>query len=246
MRSGLKLVLAVAAVTMLFAAPAEAKVYELGKFKILSVSGSREITFTENGTTYSGDPCAGTMSARMNFRSTGGPLTVYMNVRRIHGRRKVVVSDKPKPPQRQTQQMEGEATVSRTASYEATAGCNFEPADCPETTAPANLIVFGTDNHEGGVGVEPSSGFGAGTDCSVPTGPAFTNFDFEQTAYADVFSWTELFDGKGKRLEGTKRIEEAVTGDPEDPRYVVSGTRTDETTIVMKRLKLEEDLHYRR
>ena len=230
-------------IALLVATPAEAKVYELAKFKILSVSGSRELTFTEDSA-LAGGRCTGTTSARIDFRSTS-PLTVYMNVRRIHGRRKVVVSDKAKPPQSKYVQMDGEATVSRSVDYQASAGCYTEPTACAEATVPAKVQVFGTDVPSAGVGADPVD-VGGDIDCSVvPRIPLGALRFAPQSTYSDVFSWSELF-GKDKRVEGTSRVEEPVTADDPRPGDSLSGLLADETTIVMKRLKLEESLQRRR
>jgi len=237
--SGAKLVVLAAIVSGLaFAPQAEAKFADEAKFKVLSLSGTttsaRDVVYdpSEFGT------CAFSETERIDFHSTKR-VKAYVFSGVLHGSLRTAWSPDADPDAGliSTVEVLGEATVSRSASYEQTGeGCYFEskPTNCAvERTLPVTLVVGGTSASDEGAYIEAqiSSREDGELDdaCSVQLS--------QGTDGPGLFSRVDLFDQKQKRLRDSDRVEEPVFDNPTD-NATVSGSIIQEIAAKLKRRKL--------
>jgi hypothetical protein len=253
--------IAVAASTL--AAPSEAKSPDEAAFKLLSASGTQTHTFheeqfdsfnyDEDGAQLRGSTqaatCVGTQSQSVRYHSAK-PAKMYVFLRRAHGLH-TLISDKPNPDSGlDFLSVPGEMTLSRSVSYEQTRGCGSEPAECPETTFPAPVLVFGTHDPSRGISplydtnldlpsgldrsCEPMPGAGFG-----PLSPYAAAPDRE-IPYLGAIPRSQIFDEKRKRLSGEDSFEFSYET-ASDPGYsyqtTVTGTYGEAIAVELKRLK---------
>jgi hypothetical protein len=231
-----------------FAAPSEAKASKEAAFKLLSASGTQTHTFQEQESEYYGNACVGTQSQSVRYHSTQ-PAKMYVFIRRAHGLH-TLVSDKPDPDSGlEALRVTGEMTLSKSVSYSETRGCRQEPAECPETTFSAPVIVYGTHNPSGGImplydqGLDLPSGLDR--TCQPYAHPRYGPLsrhavppDLEEIPGAIPRS--EIFDERRKRLSGEDSTEFSyeTTTDPEfSYQTTVTGTWGETIAVKLRRLR---------
>jgi hypothetical protein len=231
-------------VALTFAPQAQAR--ETAKFKVLSITGSNASTrdvVVNTPPDYEYGTCAYTWTERIRFRSTER-VTAYTFTSKAHGRARVAWSPLPTFTHNLTQvAVPGEVTVSRSATYRqnnyvdedaggTVPGCYNHvrsPVDCAvERTFPATLNISGT----------------SGTDESTYVELDYDEGDlYEACLVANmtpsdapvVFSRTDLFNRKKKRLSDTDRVEESYDRSNEHESDI--GTSVEELTAELKRKK---------
>jgi hypothetical protein len=243
-RSTIGLIAGVLVATVVALAP-QAQARKTAKFKMLSVSGTESFT---HDVVYPPDDltsCAYSMTERISFHSTKR-ATAYAFTSKAHGRARVAWSSRPTFSSNFTVvEVPGEATVSRSATYQQTNyvdpdtgetyfGCYNElsPVDCEvERTFPATLEIGGTSESEESTYVQLVMDFGALDDaCYVYT------VDPRQDD-PGLFSRADLFKAGPKRLGDTSRKEAPVFDNPSD-EVSHTGTIVRELTAKLKRKKL--------
>jgi hypothetical protein len=217
----------------------------VAKFKLLSMSGRQEVTYSEQDTDSSGDACIGTTQWGLSYRSTK-PVKFYVFLRQIERRPATVLSTEPKTSKFSIVPVEGEATTFLRRDYSATTSCAGDAeAECPGTPTGGTTEVF----VDGNFGIRAGS-MGAGVSGGIPGVDFLCEFrplplnssevEFEDVAFATAISRRQLL-GKQKRLEGTGRDEvplvDTATGPFDDA--TASGTSTEEISVSLKRLKLK-------
>ncbi len=235
-------------IVLSLASAAEAKFLDQAKFKLLSLSGAEAMTWSEDSTTSTGSRCVGTGSMRIGFRSTER-TTVYVFLKHVHGDLRTIVAPDPDPRNFDLVYLDGEATISRSVSYQETAGCDPQrpPMDCPETTVPAEPFIQGTAEPSGGVGASGEGTFevppGYPEDCARLRSGFLIGLP-SPTVFARAFPRSQLFNEKKKRLGGSVAVEEPLAttlGPPYADTGTASGTYTEELAVELKRLRLKED-----
>jgi hypothetical protein len=242
------------AIGLAFVPQAAAKLAPEAKFKVQSVSGREALSFQEDGQTSTGTRCVGTTSSEVTWRSTR-PATVYVFVKRVSAfhRKATILSADRVGQSFESVPVAGKATVARSVSYTETAGCEEEPTNCPETTAPAKPFLTGTAEPSGSVnggldiihlppGVDRSSG-DAGPIAAGIVGPFGNAAGFalpSPTVSAFAIPRSRLLDRKRERLKDSVTVKEPLSGtyDAAD-QATASGTYTDHLAIKLKRLKLK-------
>ena len=254
---------AVVVAGLTLAAPSEAKKSPVAKFKLLSVSGTQTHTFheeqfdsfnyDEEGAQLRGSTqaptCVGTQSQSIRYHSTK-PTKMFVTLRKAHGLH-TLISDKLDPDSGlDFLSAPGQMTLSRSVSYEQTRGCGSEPVECPETTFPAPVLVFGTHDPSRGISplydtnldlpsgldrsCEPMPGAGFG-----PLSPYAAAPDRE-IPYLGAIPRSQIFDEKRKRLSGEDSFEFSYET-ASDPGYsyqtTVTGTYGETIAVELKRLK---------
>jgi hypothetical protein len=131
------------AIALTSAPQAAARLEPKAKFKIVSASGREALSFQEDGTTSTGTRCVGSTESEVRWRMTK-PLTVYVFVYRYGGRPGTSLSTDRVGKRYDAVPIVGQATMSRAVDYSETAGCDEEPTNCPEATAPAEPFLTGT------------------------------------------------------------------------------------------------------
>jgi hypothetical protein len=240
---------AAVAILLTLTPAAEAKFLDQAKFKLLSMSGSEAVTFSEDSTTSTGSRCVGTTSARIGFRSLERP-TVYVFLKQVHGDVRTILAPDPDPRNFDLIYLHGEATISRSVSYQETAGCDQQapPTDCPETTVPAEPFILGTAEPSGGVGASGERTFevpsGYPEDCDNLTHGFGSVGVPNPTVSTQAIPRKQLFNEKRARLEDSVAVEEPLAktvGPPSADTGTASGTYKEELSVELKRLKLKED-----
>lgn len=246
-----KAVLAVGLASLALAAPSQAKPDDEAAFKLLSVSGTQTHTFSERTLEDGADTCTGTQSQSVRYHSTK-PTKMYVFLRDAHGLH-TLISDKPNPDSGlDFLSVAGEMTLSRSVSYQAVEGCVSEPVECPESTFPAPVLLFGTHEPSGGIAVAYDTNLdlpsGLDRDCSPSPGAGFGPLSPfavrpDREEFTEAIPRSEIFNKKRKRLSGEDSFEfpyETAT-DPEDSAQVtLTGTYGESMAVELKRLKTKK------
>jgi hypothetical protein len=227
------------------------------KFRVVSVRGREALSFQEDGTTSTGDPCVGTTTSEVRWRSTR-PVIVYVFVYRYGKKLGTSLTTDRRGDRYGVVRLPGKATLSRSVSYSETAGCDEEPTNCPEITAPATPFITGLFHGPSSVngGIDevqvprafPPSCRGAGEiafGVSLPFGNAAMATLFDELRREPTAAWAvprrRLFDRSRRRIHDSVTVEQplAATTDPRDARQAtISGTYTDHLEITLRRLRL--------
>jgi hypothetical protein len=235
-------------------APQAAAVGKLkAKFKVVSASGSETLSFHEDGLTSPGERCVGTTTSKVSWRATRA-ATLYVFVRRVGGRLRTTLSADRVGEAYEAVPLIGRATVSRSVSYQETAGCQEQPTDCPKTTGLAKPFLTGTPNRRGSVnggidvvrlpqGVDPACGAGGPIAAGIvlPFGNAAMRALLPKiTVSAFAVPRGRLLDPRRKRIKDSVTVKEPLSGAVDEAdQATVSGTYTDHIAITLKRLKLK-------
>jgi hypothetical protein len=239
------------AIALTFAPQAAARPEPKAKFKIVSASGRESLSFQEDGTTSSGTRCVGSTQSQVSWRMTR-PIIVYVFVFRYGGRPGTSLSTDRVGRRYNAVSLVGKATTSRSVNYSHTDGCEEQPKNCPETTAPAEPFLtglfHGTNSVNAGIdvvhaprGFDPSCRGGAGIafGISLPFGEAAGDALSEITANARALPRRRLLDPSRRRVHDSVTIEQPVSGTVDGAEQGnVSGTYTDHLAITLKRLEL--------
>jgi hypothetical protein len=238
------------AIALTFAPQAAARAEPKAKFRIVSVSGRETLSFQEETQTSDGKRCVGTTESRVSWRSTR-PVTVYVFVRRAGTKVRTILSADRVAETYESVPIAGEATVSRSISYQETAGCAEDPIGCPETKGRAKPFLTGTTERRGSVnggidvvdlppGVDPSceetSGIAAGL--AAPFGGTGARTALGRlTVSAFAMPRRRLLDPRRKRIHDSVTVEQQLGGtyDGSD-QASASGTYTDHLAIRLRRL----------
>ncbi|MET0614970.1 MAG: hypothetical protein ABW142_05955 [Thermoleophilaceae bacterium] len=238
--------------------PAAAELQPKAKFRLVSASGREALSFQEEGTASgtTSHRCVGTSTSEVRWHTTR-PVTLYVYVFRYGGKPGTSLSTDRTPERYDVTYLPGRATTSRSVNYSETAGCDGEPTNCPETTAPASPfltgLLHGPMSVNAGIDkVRVPSGFDASCrgaaeiafGVSLPFGNAAMHLVLEALSETDS-AWAvprrQLLDPRRKRIHDSVTVEAPVSGTT-DPAFAdqatVSGTATDHLEITLKRLKL--------
>jgi hypothetical protein len=240
------------AIALTFAPQAGARPEPKAKFKIVSASGREALSFHEDGTTSTGRRCVGTTESRVRWRMTR-PIIVYVFVYRYGGRPGTSLSTDRVGERYDAVHLVGEATTSSTVSYSDTAGCQEEPTNCPEITAPAEPFLSGTLHGPASInagidvvhwprGVDPSCDVAhpIAAGITLPFGDAAADLVLAETrASAFAVPRRRLLDPSRRRVHDSVTLVQPFSGSVDDAdSATVSGTYTDHLAITLKRLKL--------
>jgi|SRR6185503_1670657 len=247
------------AIALIFVPQAAAKLEPKAKFRLVSASGRESITFQEEGTlsTYEEPRCVGSSTSEVRWHTTR-PVILYVYVYRYGGKPGTSLSTDRTPNRYDVSYLPARATTSRTVSYSETAGCQSEPTNCPETTAPAspflNGLLHGPMSINAGIDeVRVPRGFsescrGSGSiafGVSLPFGNAAMRLvldDLSKTDSAWAVKRRDLLNPRRKRIHDSVTVEASFSG-TRPPEFAdqatVSGTATDHLEITLKRLKLK-------
>jgi hypothetical protein len=241
------------AATLAFAPQAAAVGKLKAKFKVVSASGSESLSFHEDGVTSTDERCVGTTASKVSWRTTR-PKTVYLFVRRAGGKVRLTLSADRVGEAYEAVFLRGKATVSRSVSYQQTAGCQEQPVNCPKLTASAQPFITGTDERRGSVnagidiirwpkGIDDSCDVSApvAAGIALPFGNAAGRALLpEITANAWAVPRGRLLDPHRKTIKDSVTVKQplSATADGAD-QATVSGTYTDHLKISLKRLKLK-------
>ena len=243
-------VLGITAVLTL-ASPAAAVGELKAKFKIVSVSGSETLSFSEDNLTSTGKRCVGTTTSEVSWRATRPP-TVYVFVRKSRG--KLELSTDRVGEAYELVPLRGTATLWRSVSYSETAGCQEQPKNCPRTTMRAKPFLTGTTKPSGSVngglddvslpqGVDPgcarSGPIAAGI--ALPFGNASMHLlRSKPLASAFAVPRRQLLDPRRKTVKDSVTVKTPFSGaEKAADEATISGTYTDHIAITLKRLKLK-------
>jgi hypothetical protein len=240
------------AIALMLASQAAARPQPKAKFRIVSASGREALSFQEDGTTSTGTRCVGSTESEVRWRMTK-PLTVYVFVYRYGGRPGTSLSTDRVGERYDAVPIVGQATMSRAVDYSETAGCDEEPTNCPEATAPAEPFLTGTLHGPTSVnagidvvhvprGFDPSCrGYGGiAFGISPPFGNAAMHALLPQiSASAWAVPRRRLLDPSRRRLHDSVTVEQPLSGSEDGAdQATVSGTYTDHLAITLKRLPL--------
>ena len=240
------------AIALIFAPQAAAGPKPKAKFKIVSASGREALSFQEDGTTSTGTRCVGSTESEVRWRMTR-PLILYVFVYRYGGKPGTSLSTDRIGERYDAVPIVGQATMSRTVNYSETEGCDGQPTNCPETTAPADPFLTGTLHGPTSVNagideVHPPRGFdpscegygGIAFGISPPFGNAAMHALLPQiSASAFAVPRRRLLDTSRKRIHDSVTVEQPLSGSEEGAdQATVSGTYTDHLAITLKRLPL--------
>lgn len=240
------------AIALTFATQAAARPEPKAKFKVVSASGRESLSFREEGGTTPRTRCVGTTESQVRWRMTR-PLIVYVFVYRYGGKPGTSLSTDRVGERYDAVPLVGKATTSRSVDYSETQGCDQEPTNCPETTAPAEPFLSGTLHGPKSVnagidvvhaprGFDPGCrGFGG---IAFGISPPFGNAALHTLPALTVNAWAvprrKLLNPSRKRVHDSVTVEQALSGTSDGPgdQATVSGTYTDHLAITLKRLPL--------
>lgn len=239
------------AAALTFAPQAAAAAKPKAKFKVVSAKGTETLSFREEGLTSTGERCVGTTTSKVSWRTTRAK-TVYAFVRRGGGR--TTLSADRVSQGYEAVPLIGRATVSRSVSYQETAGCQEQPTVCPKATGPAEPFLAGTSKRRGSVvggivavrlpqGVDPGCGAAGeiAAGIALPFGNAARRAllpKFTVSAFAVPVG--RLLDPRRKRIKDSVTVKEPLSAAVDfADKATVSGTYTDHIAITLKRLKLK-------
>jgi hypothetical protein len=236
-----------AAFSALAGAPPEAQAAKpVAKFKLLSMSGSAKVTFSEQEIDEDGGACVGTTDWSLSYRSTK-PVKFYVFQKSIGREPAIVLSSEPKSGKFTVVPAEGEATVTSQRDYTATDGCNRDPdldALCPATPTSSRAEVY----LAGSFG-DPAGSIRAGVsdvatfDAFCTTNPVPLNWgeiEFETGAFPVAVSRKQILGGK-KRVKdsGSDEVPLVDTADGPFEDATATGVSRGEISVSLKRLKLK-------